>query len=150
MPRESAGVLLYRCTSNSHPGSDQYEVLLVHPSGNYNRRAPWGIPKGVPEPGEALEAAARRETEEETGVTVTGELSSLGFCDYTKSRKRVHAFAALAPPETAPRCASWEVDRAEFVPFPRARELIHVDQLVFLERLARLLRIDSPADDGEP
>ena len=38
------------------------EVLLVHPAGNYNRRAPWGIPKGAPDPDEELEATARRET----------------------------------------------------------------------------------------
>ena len=36
------------------------EVLLVHPAGNYNRRAPWGIPKGAPDLNEELEAAAAR------------------------------------------------------------------------------------------
>jgi len=38
----------------------------------------------------------------------------------------------------APRCASWEVDRAEFVPMDRAREIIHPDQLPFLDRLLEL------------
>ena len=38
---------------------EMIEVLLVHPAGAYNRRAPWGIPKGQPNPGEDLEAAAR-------------------------------------------------------------------------------------------
>src|SRR5579872_3278286 len=57
--QQSAGTLLYRGPR------DALEVLLIHPSGAYNRKAPWGIPKGMPDPGEPLEAAARRETREE-------------------------------------------------------------------------------------
>ena len=53
---ESAGALLYR------QDGEAWEVLLVHPSGNYNRKAPWSIPKGLPDSGEDLEDAARRET----------------------------------------------------------------------------------------
>lgn len=129
---ESAGVLLYR------DARDGLEVLLVHPSGNYNRRAPWGIPKGLPDDGESLEAAARREALEETGVAA-GELVPLGHIDYRKSRKRVHCFAGPAPNDASPRCVSWEVDCAEFVTMVRARELIHPDQLPFLERLEKHL-----------
>jgi predicted NUDIX family NTP pyrophosphohydrolase len=125
---ESAGTLLYR------PAAAPREVLLVHPSGNYNRRAPWSIPKGIPEADESLEAAARRETVEETGV-VPGALTALGHIDYTRSRKRVHCFAGPAPAGSAPRCASWEVDRAEFLPLERARALLHPDQVAFLDRL---------------
>jgi predicted NUDIX family NTP pyrophosphohydrolase len=131
--RESAGTLLYRRQGGG------LEVLLVHPSGGYNRRAPWGIPKGMPDAGEALEEAARRETREETGVVVAGALAPLGHVDYTKSRKRVHAFAGALPPDAAPRCASWEIDRAEVVPLERARRIIHADQAAFLDRLEALL-----------
>jgi predicted NUDIX family NTP pyrophosphohydrolase len=133
---ESAGTLLYRRTDAG------LEVLLVHPGGNYNRRAPWSIPKGLPEPGETLEEAARRETLEETGL-VAEKLARLGSIDYTKSRKRIHAFAGLAPLEVTPRCASWEIDQAEFLPLDIARERIHPDQRPFLDRLAELLA-DSP------
>ena len=124
----SAGTLLYRLMP------DGPEVLLVHPSGNYNRRAPWSIPKGELDELEDAEKAARRETFEETGVTA-GDLTPLGHCDYTKSRKRIQAFAGLAPQNAQPRCASWEVDRAEFVPIEQARLLLHVDQRPFLDRL---------------
>ena len=127
--KQSAGTLLYR------EGPGGLEVLLVHPSGPYNRRAPWGIPKGIPSSGEDdLEETARRETLEETGVTA-GDLVSLGHIDYVKSRKRVHCYAGPAPAAAAPRCASWEVDQACFVPLERARELLHPEQVVFLDRL---------------
>lgn len=133
---QSAGTLLYRVSPQGT------EVLLVHPSGNYNRKAPWSIPKGIPDEGEDLEAAARRETTEETGV-VPGALVPLGHIDYVKSRKRVHAFAGEAPADAAPCCASWEVDCAEFLPLAAAREKIHPDQLPFLDRLEALLADSS-------
>ena len=38
--KESAGTLIYQL------GEQGLEVLLVHPSGNYNRHAAWSIPKG--------------------------------------------------------------------------------------------------------
>jgi predicted NUDIX family NTP pyrophosphohydrolase len=129
---ESAGALLYRRRTGS------LEVLLVHPSGNYNRRAPWSIPKGLREAAEELEDAARRETLEETGVEAA-DLVALGHVDYQKSRKRVFAFAGMAPAGGEPQSASWEVDRAEFVAMDRARELIHPDQIALLDRLQALL-----------
>lgn len=128
--KESAGLLLYR-----RGAAGGLEVLLVHPSGAYNRRAPWGLPKGLPDPGEPLEAAARRETREETAIQVNGPVHPLGSIDYVKSRKRVHAFAAPLAADAAPRCASWEIDRAEFLPLDEARRRIHPDQAPFLDRL---------------
>src|SRR6185437_1364210 len=119
--KQSAGTLLYRLKG------DELELLLVHPSGNYNRKAPWSIPKGEPDSGEDLEVAARRETLEETGVPA-GDLVSLGFADYTKSRKRIFCFGGPAPVDCQPRCASWEVDKAEFMGAEEALRLIHPDQ----------------------
>lgn len=129
--KQTAGTLLYR------HGVAEPEVLLVHPSGNYNRRAPWSIPKGEPEGEESLEEAARRETIEETGVE-PGQLTSLGHIDYQKSHKRVHCFAGPAPANCVPRCASWEIDGCEFVPLSQARAIIHPDLAVFLDRWLEL------------
>jgi predicted NUDIX family NTP pyrophosphohydrolase len=136
----SSGTLLYRFVDG------QVEVLLVHPAGNYNRRAPWGIPKGAPDPNEELEATARRETREETGLEIECALVDLGYVDYTRSKKRVHAFAAQAPEGAAPRCASWEVDKAEFIEISRARRIIHPDQAALLDRLQR--HIGATTDDA--
>ena len=127
--KHSAGLLIYR------NGAEQLEVLLVHPSGAYNAKTPWGIPKGLPDEGESLEEAARRETWEETGVRCTASIASLGHIDYRTHSKRVHCFTCPAPEDAQPHCASWEVDRAEFVTMDRAAEIIHPDQAPFLARL---------------
>jgi 8-oxo-dGTP pyrophosphatase MutT (NUDIX family) len=138
--KQSSGTLLYRWNDG------QLEVLLVHPSGNYNRGKPWSIPKGLPDEGESLEDAARRETIEETGV-VAGPLAALGSIQYLKSRKTVHGFAGQAV-EGAPRCASWEVDCAEYIAYDRALELIHPDQRDLLLRLREhvMLQGEMPFD----
>ncbi len=133
----SSGTVLYRVAGG------MIEVLLVHPAGNYNRRAPWGIPKGAPDPDETLEATARRETLEETGLDIAGPLVDLGHVDYTRSKKRVHGFAGPAPLGATPRCTSWEVDKAEFIEITRARRIIHPDQAALLDRLQRLLQEDN-------
>lgn len=128
MMKHAAGTLLYR------QGKRGLEVLLVHPSGNYNRGKPFSIPKGMPDEGEGLEEAARRETQEEAGV-VPGDLTYIGHIDYTKSKKRVHCFLGPAP-EQEPKAGSWEIDEARFMSLEEARRLIHPDQRPFLERLA--------------
>lgn len=138
----SSGTLLYRFVEGN------IEVLLVHPAGNYNRRAPWGIPKGAPDPDEELEATARRETLEETGLDITGPLVDMGFVDYTRSKKRVYAYAAQAADGAAPRCASWEVDKAEFIEITRARRVIHPDQAALLDRLQRHLGATTPVPES--
>lgn len=138
MPRkQSAGTLLYR------QGSNGLEVLIVHPSGPYNRHAPWSIPKGIPDDGETdLEQTARRETLEEVGI-VAGDLVPLGLIEYKKSHKDVHCFAGPASADAQPRLASWEIDQARFVSLEEARRLLHPDQVPFLDRLLAHLMTNS-------
>lgn len=138
MPRkQSAGTLLYR------RGADGLEVLIVHPSGPYNRHAPWSIPKGVPNEGESeLEKTARRETLEEVGI-MSGTLVSLGYIEYKKSRKDVYCFAGPAPADAEPRPTSWEIDQARFVSIDEARRMLHPDQVPFLGRLLAHLDASS-------
>ena len=139
----SSGTLLYRYVGEA------IEVLLVHPAGNYNRRAPWGIPKGAPDPDETMEDTARRETREETGLDYTEPLTDLGYVDYTRSKKRVHGFAGKAPDGASPRCASWEVDKAEFIEITRARRIIHPDQAALLDRLLRHIGAENSTSAAE-
>lgn len=127
--KTSAGLVVW-----THAPGGELLVLLVHPSGAYNRKAPWSIPKGELDPGEGAEACARRETREETGVDVTGPVVALEHVDYKKSKKRILAFAAPLPAGATPRCASWEIDRAEMVPLAEARRRIHPDQEPLLDR----------------
>lgn len=126
--KQSAGTLLYRQDATG------WEVLIVRPSGP-SARYGWSIPKGIPNKGEELEAAARRETWEETGVTVVGRLTYLESIQYQKSRKRVHCFTGIAPNNAEPAVRSWEIDQARFVPLAEARELLHPDQAIFVDRL---------------
>lgn len=128
----SAGCLLWRKTSAG------IEVLIVHPSGNYNKDAPWSIPKGQPDPGETLESAARRETLEETGVDCRVPLTPIGHVIY-KSGKYVHAFVGNMV-ECTPSCTSWEIDRAEFVLIETARQRLHKAQQIFLDRMLEVIQ----------
>lgn len=90
MPQRSAGILLYRGAPKA------LEVFLVHPGGPFWAKkddGAWSIPKGLVDQGEELEAAARREFEEETGVRITAALTELGAFRQP-SGKIVIAFAA--------------------------------------------------------
>jgi predicted NUDIX family NTP pyrophosphohydrolase len=129
--KQAAGTLLYRKTDAG------LLVLLVHPSGNYNRHKPWSIPKGLPDEGETLEEAARRETLEEAGVQASA-LEPIGSIHYRKSRKEVHAFVGPAP-DDEPHPASWEIDQARFFALDEARRVIHPDQAPLLDRLVEWL-----------
>ena len=117
------------------------EVLLVHARGASFRKPLFGIPKGLIEPGEDPAAAARRETEEETGVRVVlgADLGTVR----QKSGKIVHAFHAtiaadsVAAVDEKGRCVKHddENDVCQFYPLTKARDMMIEAQREFLERL---------------
>src|SRR6266850_5990070 len=151
MPPTSAGLLLFR------PGARGVEVLLVHPGGPlWARRdlGAWSIPKGLPNEGEELLDAARREFNEETSFGAGEGAVSLGQVRQ-KSGKLVHAWAVPGdadpaelrsntfelewPPRSGKLREFPEVDRAEWCTIEEARRRIIPAQVAFLERLTELL-----------
>ncbi|HEX8664901.1 MAG TPA: NUDIX domain-containing protein [Beijerinckiaceae bacterium] len=151
MAAKSAGVLLYKREGGA------LKVLLVHPGGPFWARkdaGAWSIPKGEYPDGEDLEAAARREFEEELGIALRGNLEPLGEA-VQPSRKRVVAFAAEGdldaaairsntfeiewPPRSGRRRTYPEVDRAGWFLLEEARDKLLPGQRVFLDRLVERL-----------
>ena len=153
MSGSSAGILLYR---RSRAG---VQVLLVHPGGPFFRNRDdgwWTVPKGLPEQGEELLDAARREWIEETGFAPPpGPFVDLGSVRQ-KSGKMVHAWAAEGdcdpalvrsntfrlewPPRSGKMREFAEVDRAAFFTMEEARRKINAAQVALLDRLEQRLR----------
>jgi predicted NUDIX family NTP pyrophosphohydrolase len=151
MPKESAGLLLYRIRDS------RYEVFLIHPGGPFWAKkddAAWSIPKGEFAAGEEPLAAARREFTEETGFIAAGPFVELGTIKSSPG-KLLHAFAAPAeldpakivsntfelewPPRSGRRAAFPEVDRAAWFPLEVAATKLHRGQVELLARLGSAL-----------
>jgi predicted NUDIX family NTP pyrophosphohydrolase len=144
----SCGVILYR------RGPAGLEVFLVHPGGpvwaNKDEGA-WTIPKGQPEGGEEPEETARREFEEETGITLDVSLTEIGTVRQ-KAGKVVHGFAAELDIDTRHlKCNTFkmewparsgryqefaEVDRWEWFPVEEAKVKINPAQREFIDRIS--------------
>ena len=151
MPKESAGILLYRLNRGT------VEVFLVHPGGPFWKKkdeGAWTIPKGEPEPGEDKLASAIREFAEETGTTLAGDFRTLPPIKQAGG-KWVHAFAiegaldpaALVsnefemewPPRSGKRARFPEVDRGAWFSLAEARTRINKGQAALLDALDKVL-----------
>lgn len=150
--KRSAGLLLFRWAG------DHVEVLLGHMGGPLwagRDRAGWSIPKGEYQPDETALDAARREFEEELGLSPPdGDLVDLGEAQQ-RSGKIVTVWAIasdLDPGEVVPGTFSmqWprgsgqvqefpELDRAAWFDLGQARDKIIEGQRPFLDRLEQHL-----------
>ncbi len=146
----SAGILAFRHRKG-------LELLLAHPGGPYWRNkdaGAWSIPKGLVESGDVL-ACAKREFNEETGLTAAGEFIPLTPVRQ-RSGKTVHAFALAGdfdlanfvsnefemewPPHSGKRARFPEVDRVAYFRVSTARRKILPAQRPFIEELVGRLR----------
>jgi predicted NUDIX family NTP pyrophosphohydrolase len=156
MPKQSAGLLLYRRRDG------RLEVLLGHLGGPYVTRrdaGAWSIPKGEYEADEAPFDAARREFAEELGVPapVDGAPAHLGTIrqqngklvtawaiegDLDVSAVVSNTFEIEWPPRSGRRQSFPEIDRAEWFGLDAARTKMIRGQDALLDRLAEHVRVD--------
>jgi predicted NUDIX family NTP pyrophosphohydrolase len=161
VPRRSAGILLYRRRPH-------LAVLLGHMGGPLWAKkdaGSWSAPKGLLEPGEDAEAAARREFAEELGLPVPeGVLLPLG--DARQSSGKIVTLWALEgdldpaavdpgtfPMEWPPRSGHVqyfpEIDRVAWFDLDAAAGRITAGQRVFLDRLATAVRTAASGTVGD-
>ena len=150
--RRSAGILLYRVVDDGAEGG--IEVLLGHMGGPFWARkdaGAWTIPKGEHEPDEDPLSAARREFEEETGVSLpASDFVDLGEVRQSGSKVvRVWAvegrldaatlesntFEMEWPPKSGKTETFPELDRCEWFDLATARSKTIEAQREFLDRL---------------
>jgi predicted NUDIX family NTP pyrophosphohydrolase len=146
--RTSAGILLWRRNGG------RLEVLLGHNGGPFwakKDHGHWTVLKGEAEPGEELEAVARREFAEETSHELPeGPMIGLGEI-VQKSGKLVVAWAVEGDLDPAAAVSNtfemeWpprsgrvqqfpEIDRVEWFAPDEARRRLKAAQVPFLDRL---------------
>ena len=151
MPKQSAGILLYRIDSG------RIEVFLVHPGGPFWAKKDdgvWSIPKGEFADGEEPLEAAKREFQEETSFSVEGTFIPLNPVKQP-SGKTVYAWAvegdidpravrsnsfSMEWPKGSAKTKSFpEIDRADWFDLDTAKIKILKGQLGLLEQLSRKL-----------
>lgn len=152
MPARSAGMLIHRQVDGGG-----LEILLVHPGGPFWRNkdvGAWQIPKGLTEPDEDDEVAARREVEEELGIAIAQPLTPLGEIRQAGG-KTVVAFAVEHdvdvativsnmveidwPPRSGRRLSIPEIDEARWFGLEEARRQMLPSQTPLLDRLIATL-----------
>ncbi len=137
MPKQSAGILLYRKKNK------RLEIFLCHPGGPFYKNKDagvWTIPKGEFDNDEEPLVAAKREFCEETGQKIDGEFIPLKPVKYKDGRKIVYAWAVEGdidtdsirsnlfslewPPKSGKYIDVPEVDKGEWFTIEIAKEKI--------------------------
>lgn len=151
MVQRSAGVLLYRRTGPAP------EVLLVRPGGPFWRGRQgdvWQIPKGLIEAGEEPADAARRETEEELGISLGGTPEPLATIrqaggkiveafaleqDIDPQAIRSNVFTLEWPPKSGKRASFPEVEAGQWFSLEEAATAMLKSQRPLLDALRQRL-----------
>lgn len=147
MPKQSAGVLLYRKTAHG------LQVFLVHPGGPFFKNkddGSWSVPKGEYLPDEDALTAAKREFREETGHEIMGDFIALSPIKQ-KGGKTVMAWAVEGnidpdniksntfeiewPPRSGKKQFFDEIDRGEWFDIAIAKIKINPAQTALINEL---------------
>jgi predicted NUDIX family NTP pyrophosphohydrolase len=155
MPKQSAGILLYR-------NIDTLQVFLVHPGGPFFKKDDdgiWSIPKGEFLNNEDALEAAKREFFEETGQAIDGTFTELSPVQL-KSGKIIYAWAVEGdidhqmiisdhfemewPPKSGRMQSFPEVDRAAWFEPAIAKIKLNPAQIKLIEQLEHFLNISKP------
>ena len=150
MPKQSAGILLYRKAAHG------LQVFLVHPGGPFFKNkdeGSWSVPKGEYLPDEDPLMAAKREFQEETGHEITGDFIALNAIKQ-KGGKTVLAWAVEGnidqgniksntfeiewPPRSGKKQTFDEIDRAEWFDMAIAKIKINPAQAALIDELAAI------------
>jgi predicted NUDIX family NTP pyrophosphohydrolase len=154
MPIQSAGLLMCRVENSV------LEFFLIHPGGPFfakKNEGVWSIPKGLPEENEELLTTAKREFQEETGITPLPPFYSLESVKL-KSGKVVYAWSFLGawvpvqgitsnyihiewPPRSKKFISIPEADRGAWMNIEQAEIMINPGQRPFLERANLVFKI---------
>jgi predicted NUDIX family NTP pyrophosphohydrolase len=147
MPRQSAGLLIYRSRSGG------VEVFLVHPGGPFWQNkdlGAWSIPKGEFTGDDDPLQSAQREFQEETGMTASGPFIPLRpvkqrggkivcawLCegDFDADQVASNNFTMEWPRGSGKLKQFPEVDRAQWFTLEEAREKMLASQLPLLDQL---------------
>ncbi len=151
MPKQSAGILLYRKLNN------QLEIFLVHPGGPFFKNkddGAWSIPKGEFLDDEDALLAAKREFLEETGQAIDGNFIKLKPVKL-KSGKTVHSWAVEGnidhqtiisntfemewPPRSGKTASFAEVDRAGWFDLKVAKTKVNTVQIALIDELESVI-----------
>jgi predicted NUDIX family NTP pyrophosphohydrolase len=158
MPKLSAGLLLFRRSS-------RLELFLVHPGGPFWARkdvGAWSLPKGEYSETEDALLAAKREFQEETGISVDGDFLPLGELRQPGGKLitawalekgvdpalvKSNLFSMEWPPKSGKTQEFPEVDRGAWFPVSEARTKLLKGQVAFIDRLAQKLGVTTE-DNG--
>ena len=117
--------------------NNEAKILLVHPSGKYNRESPWLPSKEEMGPNETPLAAAQRAVSEELGLApnLHGTLRDLGSVTYKSKSKMVWCFAALYLGKDNEISLDWENDKYGWFTLDEARRIVKEDFAPVLSKL---------------